>query len=104
MRFARLCIVAGLAALLSLLHGSAAWAADSPEIKTAPKPACGASAKDALTAAEKSLASKSAGSESHALVCLIQAMKALQAARLDGGSDDDKGRVLMVPRLEARKP
>ena len=104
MRLSYLCIVAALAALLCLPHGSAAWAADSAEIKTAPKPTCGASAKDALTAAEKSLASKSTDSESHALACLIQAMKALQAARLDGGSDEAKGRVLMVPRLEARKP
>jgi hypothetical protein len=104
MRLARFCIVAGLAALPSLPHGSVAWAADTLEAKTVLKPPCGSSAKDAIAAAEKALATRSADNQTRALACLIEAMKAVQAARLDGGSDDDNRRVLMVPRLEARKP
>jgi hypothetical protein len=97
MRLSCLCISAVLAALLCLPPGSASWAADSAEIKTAPKPVCGSSAKEAITAAERALASKSTESQGHALICLLTAVKALEAQRLDVLNKHET-RVLDVPR------
>jgi hypothetical protein len=103
MRLFCLPILAALAALLCPPHGSTAWAADAPSHQKS-SARCGSSADDAIAIAEKALASQSADNQAHALACVIAVVKALQAARLDGGSDDAHGRVLMVPRLEARKP
>jgi hypothetical protein len=79
-------------------------AAESSAAIPTSKAACGSSANEAIAAAEKAIASKSADNQIQALACMIEAVKLLQAARLDAGSDEDNRRVLMVPRLEARKP
>jgi hypothetical protein len=85
-----------MAALLSLLLGSATWAAEQPTSKAAPKSACGSSAKEAIAAAEKALASKSTESQGQALICLLAAVKALEAQRLDVLNKHET-RVLNVP-------
>ena len=97
MRFARLPILAVLAALPCLPFASAAWATDNSSTTTT-QPACGASAKEAIATAEKALGSKSADAQSHALTCLIEAVKALETQRLDVLNQGNKVRVLDVPR------
>jgi hypothetical protein len=102
MRLSRLLILAVLATFLVLPPDPARAAETPPNPKSSPR--CGSSADDAISLAEKALASNSADNQAGALACVIEAVKALQPARLDGGSDNDSQRVLIVPRLEARKP
>ena len=61
-----------------------------------PKLVCGASAKEAIAAAERLLASKPIESQGQALVCLLSAVKALEAQRLDVLNKHET-RVLNVP-------
>lgn len=98
MRLAYLPILAALAVLACLPLASVAWAADNSDPKSAPKPTCGSSSKEAITEAEKALASKSADSQVRALACLIEAVKSLETQRLDVLNQGNKVRVLNVPR------
>lgn len=57
---------------------------------------CGASAHDAIAAAEKALATKDDASRDTALACLLQAVKDLDAHRADTVSNDGN-RFVHVP-------
>ena len=78
MRFPFLTSLAVIA-LPFLLHTSTVLAADTP---------CGTSAKDAIAAAEKSLASNDENSQALVLACLLAAVKDLNAHRSDAVRSD----------------
>ena len=82
-------------ALLVLLQGPGARSAEP----TKPSPsACGANTHEAVSIAETALAAQSATADRHALICLVAAIKAMEAERLDIIRGNDKAHMLRVPR------
>ncbi len=59
---------------------------------------CGATPREAIAEAEKALAGKTAFHNERALRCVLAALKALEAARLDVVQGTDRTRFLNVPR------
>lgn len=59
--------------------------------------ACGATPREAITAAEKALADKQPESQTRALTCLLAAVKALETERLDAVRGKEQSRMLRVP-------
>lgn len=74
---------------------STAWAA-TPHGDEARR--CGISAREAISTADKALAEKSPEAEHRAILCLLAAVKALEAQRLDVVRGKDKAHLLTVPR------
>jgi hypothetical protein len=87
---------AGLLAMCCVLALTSFAAA--PALAEAGAVSCGASAAEAIAAAEKAIVEKNVAADSRALTCLIVAMKTLEAERLDAVRGKDKSHVLSVPR------
>lgn len=95
MRFASLSSLAVLAfAFLQLPTSGAA----SAEPGATSSHSCGVTPREAIAAAEQALSEKSSDAERRALACLLAAVKALEAERLDALRGNDKARMLRVPR------
>jgi sRNA-binding protein len=62
--------------------------------------ACGTTPAEAIAAAERALADKQPERQTRAVACLLAAVKALEAERLDAVRGNDKARVLRVPRTD----
>ena len=58
-----------------------ALAGDPARSEPSPDDECGVSAHEAVSAAEKALASKATGAQAAALACLVQAVKLLEASQ-----------------------
>ena len=82
-------------ALPILLHSPGALSAEPTKD---PASSCGTTANEAVAAAEKAILDKSADSQARAIICLIQAVRALEATRLDTTRGDENARMLRVPR------
>jgi hypothetical protein len=81
-----------ITAAFLLLHGPGAWGADDQA-----KP-CGDTPGAAVAAAEKALASKEEGAERASLLCLIAAVKFLEASQPIVTDGPDRHELLRVPQ------
>ena len=79
------------AAFLLLLQSPGARGAER-------SPLCGATPSTAIAAAEKALASKDAGAERASLICLVQAVRLIEAAKPIVNDGPDRHELLRVPR------
>jgi hypothetical protein len=93
-RFSRFSLAIA-AALFLLLNSPGAWSAEPQSIKSS---SCGTSSQEAIAAAEKALNSKDVGAEHTALGCILQAVKALEAAQPIVPRGEDHHPVLRLPR------
>jgi hypothetical protein len=59
---------------------------------------CGATPREAIAAAEKALSGNRQEDQMRALVCLLTAVKTLEAERLETSRGKEQARMLRVPR------
>jgi hypothetical protein len=86
-----------LVAAFLLLHSSGAWAAE-------PTPGCGTSAHEAIASAQRALNNKSADVQRAAIVCLIQALTAVDARLHAVESGAAVPTVLIAPKSAGDRP
>jgi hypothetical protein len=80
-------------ALPILLHSPGALSAEPSKDAAS----CGATPREAIAIAEKALAGKSGDSQARAISCLLDAVKKLEAERLDVVNDKERTKFLNVP-------